>query len=303
MSAPRAGRRGEPAAGSDHDERKGEKTMTLLESLLRSGRCRLAAWLAASLAVLVAACSTQPREAPPAAATRPAEAAAPAPAARLGTQWGEGRESRVRSVEARRLNPQQPDDVLTVGYAGASGVRAAVGRDPQRQLNVPLAQGDVEWSIRDENDHPLPLQQARGGGTLQVAGTEGARYVLVLRNLSERSYEVVATVDGLDVLSGQPGSLSRPGYVLQPQGLLRIEGFRKSRDEVAAFRFAAPGRAYAANTPAGDARNIGVIGTALFELQLPGQPPAPRGGADRPRAFPADPSSPFAPPPRYGPAR
>jgi len=179
-----------------------------------------------------------------------------------------------------------------------------VGRDPQRQLNVPLAQGDVEWSIRDEKDRPLPLQQARAGGMLQVAGTEGARYVLVLRNLSDRSYEVVATVDGLDVLSGQPGSLASAGYVLQPQGLLRIEGFRKSRDEVAAFRFAAPGRAYAANTPAGDARNIGVIGTALFELEVPGQrPPPPRVREGRSRAFPADEPSPFAPPPRYGPSR
>ncbi|WP_038208874.1 hypothetical protein [Xenophilus azovorans] len=278
--------------------------MTSLEQLLRSGPGRLAGWLAVALAVLAAGCSTQPREAPPAAASARAAEAAPAPAAaRLGTQWGEGRESRVRSVEARRLNPERPDDVLTVGYAGASGVRAAVGRDPQRQLNVPLAQGDVEWSIRDENDRPLPLQQARGGGTLQVAGTEGARYVLVLRNLSDRSYEVVATVDGLDVLSGQPGSLSRAGYVLQPQGLLRIEGFRKSRDEVAAFRFAAPGRAYAANTPAGDARNIGVIGTALFELEVPGQRPPPRIGAGRSRAFPADEPSSFAPPPRYGPSR
>lgn len=280
--------------------------MTSLEQLLRSGPGRLAGWLAVALAVLAAGCSTQPREAPPAAASARAAEAAPAPApaaARLGTQWGEGRESRVRSVEARRLNPERPDDVLTVGYAGASGVRAAVGRDPQRQLNVPLAQGDVEWSIRDENDRPLPLQQARGGGTLQVAGTEGARYVLVLRNLSDRSYEVVATVDGLDVLSGQPGSLGRAGYVLQPQGLLRIEGFRKSRDEVAAFRFAAPGRAYAANTPAGDARNIGVIGTALFELEVPGQRPPPRIGAGRSRAFPADEPSSFAPPPRYGPSR
>src|SRR5690606_4335741 len=114
----------------------------------RTPRRRGWGWLAAGLAMLVAGCTMPQRGAPPSAASsRAVEPAAPGPApaaARLGTQWGEGRESRVRSVEARRLNPERPDDVLTVGYAGASGVRAAVGRDPQRQLNVPLAQGDVE---------------------------------------------------------------------------------------------------------------------------------------------------------------
>ena len=45
------------------------------------------------------------------------------------------------------------------------------------------------------------------------------------------------------------------GRVLGPQQVLDIEGFRKSQSEVAAFRFAAPGRAYAANTEAPDAKS------------------------------------------------
>jgi hypothetical protein len=47
-----------------------------------------------------------------------------------------------------------------------------------------------------------------------------------------------------------------------------IDGFRKNDREVAAFRFSDKGRAYANNTPAGDARNVGVIGTALFDVRL-----------------------------------
>lgn len=263
--------------------------------------------LALGLAALLVACSTPaPSERTAATADMSAGVAAsriaPAPAApapALGTQWGEDRESRVRTVDARRLNADRPDDQRTIAYNDAAGVRAQVGRNPQRQLNVLLAQGDIEWSVRDENDRPLALQQAGPQGGLHVAGTQGGRYVLVFRNRSQRVYEVVATVDGLDVMNGQPGSLRHSGYVLMPDGLLRIEGFRKSQTEVAAFRFSAPGRAYAANTEAGDPRNIGVIGAAVFELSLPGRPPVPRrdGGNSRPSAFPADGA--YAPPPRY----
>ncbi len=90
----------------------------------------------------------------------------------------------------------------------------------------------------------MPLLRARGSDdTFQLRGKEGARYRMVFRNLSDRNYEVVATVDGLDVLSGSAGSLNNRGHLLGARDELVIEGFRKSRNEVAAFRFAAPGRA------------------------------------------------------------
>jgi hypothetical protein len=226
---------------------------------LPSGRLRTVA--VALLAAVLAACSQMPQK--PTAASLDVPGGGAAAVAQLGTQWGEGRESRVREVKARRLSPSQPDDQLAIAYNSAEAVRAQVGRRPQRQLNVQLAQGDVEWSVRDENDRPLPLQRVDLEGLWQVAGAEGRRYVLVFRNLSERAYEVVATVDGLDVLNGKPGSLRNDGYVLMPNDTLRIEGFRKSGSEVAAFRFSAPARAYAANTEAGDARNVGVLGSSL----------------------------------------
>lgn len=71
------------------------------------------------------------------------------------------------------------------------------------------------------------------------------------------------------MLNGQPGSLKNRGYVLEPGESLVIEGFRKNEREVAAFRFASPDDAYASNSAAGDSRNLGVIGVALFELDAP----------------------------------
>lgn len=269
----------------------------MIQRLYRSRFFRFATGLVAG-AALLAACNQMPQTRTESAATSAAPSA-PAPA-QLGTQWGEGRESQTRSVSAKRLSPDQPDEVASLGYNEASAVRRDAGSNPERRLNLQLAQGDVEWSVLDENDRPLPLQRARRSNDMfRLAGIDGARYTLRFRNLSDRSYEVIATVDGLDVLNGKPGSLRNGGYVLRPQETLNIEGFRKSQNEVAAFRFATPGRAYAANTEAGDVRNIGVIGAALFELEQPAAPRRPRRDATppQPSAFPADGA--YAPPPRY----
>ncbi len=78
-----------------------------------------------------------------------------------------------------------------------------------------------------------------------------------------------------------------------------IEGFRKNEREVAAFRFASPDDAYASNSAAGDSRNLGVIGVALFELDAPAS--GREAPADGPQAFPADARNGggYAPPPRY----
>ncbi|SFQ10401.1 hypothetical protein [Variovorax sp. 770b2] len=274
----------------------------MIQRLYRSRFFRFATGLVAG-AALLAACSQMPQNrAETAAVTATPSAASPAPApAQLGTQWGEGIESKTRTIVTQRLS-EQPDEVASVGYNEASAVRRDVGNNPERRLNLQLAQGDVEWSVLDESNRPLPLQRARRGSSssdmFRLAGVEGARYTLRFRNLSDRSYEVIATVDGLDVLTGKSGSLRNGGYVLRPQETINIEGFRKSQSEVAAFRFATPGRAYAANTEAGDVRNIGVIGAALFELEQP-QARRPRRDATppQPSAFPADGA--YAPPPRY----
>jgi len=163
--------------------------------------------------------------------------------------------------------------MASLAYNNACAVWRSVGDDPERRFGLMLAKGDVEWSVIDNNDHPLPLQRNPGNstddrdGVFRIAGLEGTGYLLGFRNLSDRSYEVVTTVDGLDVLTGETGSLRNSGYLLRPREVLIVEGFRKSQNEIEAFRFAAPDPAYAADTGAGNARHTGVIGAALFEVE------------------------------------
>ena len=240
---------------------------------------------------------------PPSVSARMTAPAAAKAQSTLGTQWGEGRESVTKVVKASRITPDRARDIAQMRYSDEDSIRRALGRQAERQTNVLLGDGDVEWMLSSGSGPALPIFTSRGGSDYQVAGRNGERYELVYHNRSNRYYEVVATVDGLDVLTGQPGSVKSDGYLLRPGERLVIDGFRKSDKEVAAFRFSAKGRAYANNTPAGEARNVGVIGTALFEIRLDERDPdLPRRSMENhllePSAFPAGPGK-FAPAPQY----
>ena len=210
---------------------------------------------------------------------------------RLGTQWGEGISSNITNVDLRRTSGQ-PVDVTEINYSAARYTGNAI-------REVSIANGRIGMSVLDDSGRKWEL--AKDGSYLYLRGREGERYQLFYQNYSQNTYEIVATVDGLDVLNGSAGSLSNRGYVLYPNSTLRIEGFRKSQSEVAAFRFSAPRDSYAANTDAGSVRNVGVIGTAVFELYDPRPVPPSRGGSPQaPQSFPGDnPNGSYAPPPNY----
>jgi hypothetical protein len=151
----------------------------------------------------------------------------------------------------------------------------------------------VTVSIRDANGSPL--EAIHVGERTFVIGSAGQRYSIVLTNNTSHRFEAVATVDGLDVVNGKQGNFDNRGYVLLPFATLEIEGFRQSSAAVAAFRFAAVADSYAAQT--GSARNVGVIGVALFSER--GDAFIPESDTrlrDTASPFPSDPR--FAQPPR-----
>jgi hypothetical protein len=136
----------------------------------------------------------------------------------------------------------------------------------------------------------LPTFQHRG--RTHVLGALGERYLIRVRNDSGRRAEVVVSVDGRDVLDGQPAGWNKRGYIVEPWSRVTIDGFRVSERSVAAFRFASVPDSYAAKM--GNARDVGVIGVAVFaELERPAPVPtpyeapadlAPQGGEKAPSA-------------------
>jgi hypothetical protein len=190
---------------------------------------------------------------------------APAPERRerpgLATEWGEARESHIYEVSFLRAEPGRPFAVAEILYNDRRGAEALADyRGESAWQAMPIANGAITVSIRDASGDPLVGM--RIGGHECVLGHEGQRYSIVLTNHSNRRFEAVVTVDGLDVINGRPGSLSYRGYVIAPWQEYEIEGFRESRDEVAAFRFSKVADSYAAQR--GSTRNVGVIGAAFF---------------------------------------
>lgn len=135
---------------------------------------------------------------------------------------------------------------------------------------------DVRVIDRDR-DAVMPMYQYRG--ELWIAGEPGARYGVELRNDSRERLLNVVSVDGVNVITGETASFDQAGYVLDPYQRYDVNGWRKSRKEIAAFEFTSLPRSYAARTGRPD--DVGVIGVAVFRerqasfLPRPPVPPFP----------------------------
>jgi hypothetical protein len=120
----------------------------------------------------------------------------------------------------------------------------------------------------------VPLREYAHAGRYYVEGRQGDRYALRVRNNTGSRVEVVASVDGLDVVDGKKADwVGKRGYVIGPWQTYDIEGFRLDMGRVAAFRFSSVADSYAASK--GDTRNVGVIGVAFF-AERPRPVPVPR---------------------------
>ncbi len=180
----------------------------------------------------------------------------------LGTKWGENRSSRVSTAPFFRES-SSPFAVAKLFYNDKAGARAMARRDGVSSFGngqARVAGGAITVRLLDSSGHPL--EGFNNGENTYVVGQHGQRYTIQLRNHTGGRFEAVASVDGLDVINGRNGSFRNRGYILAPFSTVEIDGFRRSFDTVAAFRFGSVKGSYAAKK--GKARNVGVIGVAFF---------------------------------------
>jgi hypothetical protein len=132
----------------------------------------------------------------------------------------------------------------------------------------------------------LPIYEH--AGRLYVAGEPRHQYELRIRNSSAGRVLAVTSVDGVNVVTGETAAQQQSGYVLDGWDSVRIEGWRKSFDDVATFYFTRLADSYAART--GRPHDVGVIGVALFSERRPYYQPCCRprldDGASAPSAAP-----------------
>ena len=144
-----------------------------------------------------------------------------------------------------------------------------------------LVAGLVACAAPARNAESRPLRASAGGyevevlvdgspapnfwhdGETYVLGHTGERYVIRVLNHSGRRIEAVVTVDGRDVVDGKAGDFrNKRGYLVPAWGQVDIDGWRLSESHAAAFRFSSVADSYAARM--GNAREVGVIGVAVF---------------------------------------
>ena len=123
---------------------------------------------------------------------------------------------------------------------------------------------DVQIVNRDSGEL-LRLYQHRG--EYWVVGEPGARYAVELQNTSRRRLLNVVSVDGVNAVTGETASFDQAGYVLNPGQSYDVNGWRKSRRDIAAFEFTSLPHSYAARTRRPN--DVGVIGVALFRESAP----------------------------------
>lgn len=248
-------------------------------NVARSISTRLAAMAALFLGLfLLGACTMPPPppqpEQPPveAVATEPApiaevedgvggyvEPVAVVEAAPLGTSWGENISSSVGKADVSRLS-SLPAQVMTL-HSSTDAPRGQVSDTLQ------LLDRSVQVRVLRENGTPWPIYQANGMVHLQ--GEAGERYTVeVTNNSSTQAIEFVLVVDGVAEFNGRPAKPWGRGFILEPGQDWRFEGFRKSREEVAAFRFADVADSVAITRGSGSARDAGVIEFKIYKVRI-----------------------------------
>jgi hypothetical protein len=184
----------------------------------------------------------------------------------------------MRTAKPRRTARCPRPRLLGAALALAAATAASLGST--LAAAVPF---DVRIYDRTEQRY-LPTYEFQG--RLYVVGKPGNEYALALANRSGERVLAVASVDGVNIVSGETASSGQTGYVLGSGQSAEIKGWRKSLSHTAAFYFTEHSNSYAART--GRPNDVGVIGVALFRERRVEPPvipytPEPRSWDERNR--------------------
>lgn len=101
-------------------------------------------------------------------------------------------------------------------------------------------------------------------GNIWIEGREGNTYTIQISNNSAKRAAFIVSVDGLDVLAGQPAGPNSRGFVLNPGESINIPGWNINNNSAAEFYFSRTRDSYV-NSIGGSTANTGVIGAMVFE--------------------------------------
>lgn len=114
------------------------------------------------------------------------------------------------------------------------------------------------------------IKEYQHNGNSFVEAKYGSNYSIRVANNSYHRVMAIISVDGVDVISGKEATDASPGYVIDGQSSLNIDGFRVDNSTVAKFTFTENDKSYTKEVVTGSSKNCGVIGVRVFsEKQKP----------------------------------
>ena len=120
----------------------------------------------------------------------------------------------------------------------------------------------------------VPLQVHTHEGVNYVAGVPGARYSIVVRNLSSRRVEVITSIDGRNTLKNEEADYNtNKGLVLYPRATYRFQGWRVDDAGIRDFIFGKDISDSVVAQSGGDTANAGIIGIAGWQEFKPDYKP------------------------------
>ncbi len=105
-------------------------------------------------------------------------------------------------------------------------------------------------------------------GKVFIEAKDGSEYEILIKNNSFNKILAVSSVDGLNVLSGEPSCENDGGYIINCYDSYRIKGFRYSDEKVGAFEFSKKENSYASSKSKEYSINCGVIGVRSYNENI-----------------------------------
>lgn len=159
----------------------------------------------------------------------------------------------VRSAEVNKSL------VLRVGEAGKRSDSIKWAKDYEN-INRVFAEEFMFDILINGN----PVRKYSKNAEFFVEALEGVAYEIAIQNNTSKRKMYVVSVDGLNVVTGEPAKMGGAGYVVEPYSRVVIDGWRKSLEEVSKFNFTLKENSYSELKGEG-VDNTGVIGVAVFD--------------------------------------
>ncbi|MEQ1749372.1 MAG: hypothetical protein ABL974_08105 [Prosthecobacter sp.] len=186
----------------------------------------------------------------------------------LGTQLGHQIHQDTTHTHFYRRNSSVPDATASFHYNDEEGAKLMArlhGASFKHGGSFDLVPGKLRVMVRPLNRWESGVRHYNAEGRIIVIGRPSLEYQIILTNLTRHRLEIVTSVDGLDVLTGRAASASGSGYIIAEKSSISIPGMRVG-GVLRAFQFSSVADSRAATAfGAKGARNVGVIGVALYE--------------------------------------